>query len=135
MITTVIAIILGIVMTVIIKPGNIDRKEDAPDEDVAEDKPKDVQDGLLDIIRNLFPENIVQAMFQQASSYHTIDENGEKHMVVELGGSQNVLGLIMFFSVFGFFLGKQARKNKVAKTAVGVLEAFKVVDQLQCTGP
>jgi len=124
MITTVIAIILGIIMTVIIKPGNIDRKDDAPDEDVAEEKPKGVQDGLLDIIRNLFPENIVQAMFQQASSYHTINENGEKSMVIEYGGSQNVLGLIMFFSVFGFFLGKQAQKNVVAKNAIGVLEAF-----------
>lgn len=114
MTTTVLAIILGIVMTVLIKPGKAVSGGDGYQEDT-NTKPKGVQDGLLDIVRNMFPNNIVQSMFQQAFTYQEIntekifDETTNttfsvisKSVKVEYGGSQNVLGLIVFFSLIGF---------------------------------
>ncbi|XP_045145304.1 excitatory amino acid transporter 3 [Echinops telfairi] len=61
--TTLIAVILGIVLVVTIKPGvtqkvdEIDRVGSTPDVSTV--------DAMLDLIRNMFPENLVQACFQQ----------------------------------------------------------------------
>jgi len=126
--TTVIAIILGIVMSVLIKPG-----KGVPDEFKTDDafenanvKPKGVADGLLDIIRNCFPRNVVEATFNQASTYRL--ENPSTNVtsiVVEYGGSQNVLGLIVFCSTLGFFLGKLSFKgNKSARQVLSLISGL-----------
>lgn len=62
--TTLLAVILGIILVVIIKPGskaslNVEKK---PQKDVI------ALDSFLDLLRNLIPENIVAACFQQAKS-------------------------------------------------------------------
>ncbi|MBN3283698.1 EAA3 protein, partial [Polyodon spathula] len=67
--TTIIAVILGIVLVMTIKPGmsqsadDIDRTGSTPEVNTV--------DALLDLIRNMFPENLVQACFQQ---YKTMRE-------------------------------------------------------------
>lgn len=188
--TTILAIILGIIMSVAIKPGkNVNR---AGTQSSSKSLPtKSVADGLLDIIRNMFPNNIIQASFEQASSAISQDpaiskavldfnsssaltafaytnymnqnvtyvawndadyrqlltsvttktsigmawtlwtppldiKHGmevdikpdvpELQMVpsIKMGGSQNVLGLIVFCSAFGFYLGKLAKNNNSA---------------------
>ncbi|XP_033029678.1 excitatory amino acid transporter 3-like [Lacerta agilis] len=61
--TTALAVILGIVLVVAIKPGvsqnaaDIDRMGSTPVVSTV--------DAMLDLIRNMFPENLVQACFQQ----------------------------------------------------------------------
>uniref|UniRef100_A0A8C2BH24 Amino acid transporter n=1 Tax=Cyprinus carpio TaxID=7962 RepID=A0A8C2BH24_CYPCA len=61
--TTIIAVILGIVLVTTIKPGvsqsadNIERAGSTPNVSTV--------DTLLDLVRNMFPENLVQACFQQ----------------------------------------------------------------------
>ncbi|XP_062849241.1 excitatory amino acid transporter 3 [Trichomycterus rosablanca] len=61
--TTIIAVILGIILVTTIKPGvsqtaeNIDRSGSTPNVTTV--------DTLLDLVRNMFPENLVQACFQQ----------------------------------------------------------------------
>uniref|UniRef100_A0A8C1L0Y6 Amino acid transporter n=1 Tax=Cyprinus carpio TaxID=7962 RepID=A0A8C1L0Y6_CYPCA len=60
--TTFVAVVVGIVMVIIIHPGGAAQKEDA------EDSGKPIMssaDALLDLIRNMFPANLVQATFQQ----------------------------------------------------------------------
>uniref|UniRef100_A0A8B9GQV0 Amino acid transporter n=1 Tax=Astyanax mexicanus TaxID=7994 RepID=A0A8B9GQV0_ASTMX len=60
--TTFLAVVVGIVMVLIIHPGGMAQKEDN------EDSSKTVMssaDALLDLIRNMFPANLVQATFQQ----------------------------------------------------------------------
>uniref|UniRef100_A0A8C1LB97 Amino acid transporter n=1 Tax=Cyprinus carpio TaxID=7962 RepID=A0A8C1LB97_CYPCA len=60
--TTFVAVVVGIVMVVIIHPGGAAQKEDS------EDSGKPIMssaDALLDLIRNMFPANLVQATFQQ----------------------------------------------------------------------
>ncbi|XP_077598730.1 excitatory amino acid transporter 3 isoform X2 [Stigmatopora nigra] len=61
--TTIIAVILGIILVMTIKPGvsqtaqHIDRAGTTPNVTTV--------DTLLDLLRNMFPENLVQACFQQ----------------------------------------------------------------------
>jgi len=117
--TTIIAIIIGIIVSVAIKPGsNVDRDEVASGAAVTQRK--SVVDGLLDIVRNCFPDNIIEATFDQASTarYNTTPD-GDIKIRVSYGGSQNVLGLIVFCSMFGYYLGKIASEgNKSAKLAL-----------------
>ncbi|KAM5261373.1 excitatory amino acid transporter 3 [Hipposideros larvatus] len=61
--TTVIAVILGIVLVVSIQPG-VTQKVDEIDRTGSSPKVSTV-DAMLDLIRNMFPENLVQACFQQ----------------------------------------------------------------------
>nr|XP_057928930.1 solute carrier family 1 member 7b isoform X1 [Doryrhamphus excisus] len=69
--TTFVAVIVGIIMVSIIHPGGAAQKEDS------EDSGKPIMssaDALLDLIRNMFPANLVQATFQQyrTSSQYTV---------------------------------------------------------------
>ncbi|XP_012672950.1 solute carrier family 1 member 7a [Clupea harengus] len=60
--TTFVAVVVGIVMVSIIHPGGAAQKEGS------EDSGKPIvssADALLDLIRNMFPANLVQATFQQ----------------------------------------------------------------------
>ena len=67
-ITTIFAVIIGIIMSVAIKPGvgGGDDATDAPP--VGQLAPVD---SLLDLIRNLVPANIVYATFAQQSTWRT----------------------------------------------------------------
>eukprot|EP00061_Rhincodon_typus_P009533 g33112.t1 len=61
--TTIIAAILGVILVLAIHPGNPALRkqlgEGKKNEEVSS------LDAFLDLIRNLFPENLVQACFQQ----------------------------------------------------------------------
>ncbi|XP_045908890.1 solute carrier family 1 member 7a isoform X2 [Micropterus dolomieu] len=60
--TTFVAVVVGIVMVYIIHPGGAAQKEDSEESK----KPMTSSaDALLDLIRNMFPANLVQATFQQ----------------------------------------------------------------------
>lgn len=63
--TTVVAAILGVILVLSIHPGNPKMKKSSSmatrNEDVSS------LDAFLDLIRNLFPENLVQACFQQVT--------------------------------------------------------------------
>uniref|UniRef100_A0A8C5LS90 Amino acid transporter n=1 Tax=Leptobrachium leishanense TaxID=445787 RepID=A0A8C5LS90_9ANUR len=102
--TTVIAVILGIVLVVSIRPGvsqsadEIDRTGSSPEVDTV--------DALLDLLRNMFPENIVQACFQQ-------NKTKEYKIVGLYSDGVNVLGLIVFCLVFGIVIGKMGEKGQV----------------------
>lgn len=119
--TTFIAIIIGIVFSYIFRPG---------EQRVTPNDPKDPQtvaDGLLDILRNMFPPNIISAMFQQAKS----GRNDKGGVSVSWQGSnpgkpsQNVLGLITWCGTFGFYLGKLAKKgNEHAQQALSLINGM-----------
>ncbi|KFP61813.1 Excitatory amino acid transporter 3, partial [Cariama cristata] len=134
--TTVIAVILGIVLVVTIKPGvpqtasEIDRVGSTPEVSTV--------DAMLDLIRNMFPENLVQACFQQYKTKREkveattgLDKNGstlteepvttattaeasEEYKIVGMySDGINVLGLIVFCLVFGVVIGKMGEKGQV----------------------
>lgn len=63
--TTIIAAVLGVILVLLIHPGHPKIKshlgEGKKNDDVS------TLDAFFDLIRNLFPENLVQACFQQVS--------------------------------------------------------------------
>ncbi|XP_074850955.1 excitatory amino acid transporter 3 isoform X2 [Carettochelys insculpta] len=133
--TTVFAVILGIVLVVSIKPGvsqkadEIDRTGSTPDVTTV--------DAMLDLIRNMFPENLVQACFQQYKTKRqevTLTSELEKNstMVTDVmttaalknvtkdykivgtySDGINVLGLIVFCLVFGIVIGEMGEKGQI----------------------
>ncbi|CAL8278532.1 unnamed protein product [Lota lota] len=78
--TTFVAVVVGIVMVSIIHPGGAAQKEDS------EESSKPIMssaDALLDLIRNMFPANLVQATFQQYRT-QSIPVPGPKPTVAQL---------------------------------------------------
>ncbi|KAG8296209.1 Excitatory amino acid transporter 2 [Homalodisca vitripennis] len=125
--TTILAAIVGIIMVLLIHPGNPLIKthvESKPDETKVS-----TLDAILDIIRNMFPDNLVQACFQQVSttykkvkplvitsSNHTddkpVDEYILKPQLVYKDGT-NVMGMIVFCLAFGLLAGQMGERGKL----------------------
>lgn len=127
--TTILAVILGIVLVVAIRPGDTEEEKTG----TKEVQPVRTLDAFLDLIRSCFPSNIVAATFQQKKTkYAKADpvyemknnsfKNGSYEMqsvmvkkgsntvpdglMVDPKGSLNVLGLVVFSIVFGIILGR-----------------------------
>ncbi|TRY97161.1 hypothetical protein DNTS_009644 [Danionella cerebrum] len=137
--TTIIAVILGIVLVMTIKPGvsqssdHINREGSTPNVTTV--------DTLLDLIRNMFPENLVQACFQQYKTQRkeiaptkintgqvntttfpplttiisTVAQNLTKdyQVVGSYSNGINVLGLIVFCVTFGLVIGKMGERGQI----------------------
>ncbi|XP_055770357.1 excitatory amino acid transporter 2-like [Salvelinus fontinalis] len=130
--TTVIAAALGVILVLLIHPGNPKLKSNlGPGK-----KNDDVSslDAFFDLIRNLFPENLVQACFQQIQTVTTkvpVPTNrtrGPPQFTIKRGlqykSGMNVLGLIGFFVAFGIIMGKMGDKAKL------MLEFFNVLNEI-----
>lgn len=63
--TTLLAIILGIIMTMSIRPGQRYVRDSAIEDDTTSTARTNALENLLDLIRNMFPENPVQATMEQ----------------------------------------------------------------------
>ncbi|XP_036917656.1 excitatory amino acid transporter 3 [Sturnira hondurensis] len=159
--TTVIAVILGIVLVVTIKPGvsqnveEIDRTGSRPDVSTV--------DAMLDLIRNMFPENLVQACFQQYKTTRkevespsepgvnttqasvtavmttAVSKNKTKEyqIVGMYSDGINVLGLIIFCLVFGLVIGKMGEKGQILVDFFSALSdaTMKIVQIIMCYMP
>lgn len=68
MVTTIVAAIIGICCVLAIHPGN-PAKKGIPDNEIESTKITTI-DALLDLLRNMFPENLVQACFQQVKTIY-----------------------------------------------------------------
>ncbi|KQK76031.1 excitatory amino acid transporter 2 [Amazona aestiva] len=139
--TTIIAAVLGVILVLAIHPGNPKLRKQ-----LGQGKKNDEVsslDAFLDLIRNLFPENLVQACFQQIqtvtkkvlvpppieetpnvtdSAFALMNETvreapPEAQLVIKKGlefkDGMNVLGLIGFFIAFGIAMGKMGEQAKM----------------------
>ncbi|KAL3094992.1 hypothetical protein niasHS_006343 [Heterodera schachtii] len=111
--TTAIAVITGIILVLSIHPGNPENHRAIVS--TREVKRVNTVDTFLDLIRNMFPENIVQATMQQMETTYVYDANKTdvplKYKTVYKDGL-NILGIIVFCISFGIVisqLGAQAR--------------------------
>ncbi|XP_078379054.1 excitatory amino acid transporter 1-like [Oculina patagonica] len=134
--TMLIAVLLGIVLVVAIRPGERSRPDNAEERPKA--RPYRGLDSLLDLLRSCFPVNIVEASFiQKRTKYKTVlavtreynkTINGtDNYTMVEevlVPGSDmvpagleiaarnmNVLGLVVFSIVFGIVLGRVGERG------------------------
>ncbi|GJQ78453.1 hypothetical protein Trydic_g11572 [Trypoxylus dichotomus] len=120
--TTVMAVILGIILVVTIRPGEYVKNKEF-DTKLPQVKNVLTQDTLLDLIRNLFPPNLVQATMQQHSTYLK-PENVSTHPyfnesdlttytpVENYENNTNVLGLVFFSIILGIAIGIMREKAK-----------------------
>uniref|UniRef100_A0A3Q3WGE1 Amino acid transporter n=1 Tax=Mola mola TaxID=94237 RepID=A0A3Q3WGE1_MOLML len=122
--TTVIAAILGVILVLGIHPGNPKLRGGGTSNASATPRTQEVSslDAFLDLIRNLFPENLVQACFQQVQTVlKGVPEpapNQTQPILVtrkklEYKWGMNVLGLIGFFITFGICMGRMGERGKV----------------------
>ncbi|XP_034531889.1 excitatory amino acid transporter 3 [Notolabrus celidotus] len=161
--TTIIAVILGIILVMTIKPGvsqtaeHIDRAGTTPNVTTV--------DTLLDLVRNMFPENLVQACFQQyktkrkeleppkvpsnnttnstipplTTTIASVVENITKEykIVGSYSDGINVLGLIVFCVAFGLVIGKMGEKGRILLEFFDALNeaTMKLVQIIMCYMP
>ncbi|XP_056612484.1 neutral amino acid transporter B(0) [Triplophysa dalaica] len=123
--TTLIASAIGVIMAFIIQPGassdgkSISRLKEQDDSNVPE--PKEVIDSFLDLIRNIFPSNLVAAAFQSYATGYKFKKNDtnstnlslEKVPVGSDVDGMNILGLIVFAMVFGVALRKLGEEGEI----------------------
>ncbi|XP_062995835.1 neutral amino acid transporter B(0) [Elgaria multicarinata webbii] len=123
LLTTLLASSIGVTLAFIIKPGEGALAPKLFGEDVPE--AKNVVDSFLDLLRNIFPSNLVSAAFRSyATSYkwEIIKKNAtenitgvknvtetEMQLKIPVGAEvegMNILGLVVFAIVFGIALRK-----------------------------
>ncbi|XP_056014300.1 excitatory amino acid transporter-like isoform X2 [Ostrea edulis] len=119
-ITNTIGAVIAIVVFLVIRPGQDIQVSDTEYSDLVQ---TDIQtsDMFADMIRNLFPDNIVTACFQKTQTKYTrttqvIMVNGTNssipviHKYVSSTGGLNILGLIIVCTLFGITAGKLGRR-------------------------
>ncbi|XP_034835342.1 excitatory amino acid transporter 3 [Maniola hyperantus] len=122
MTTTICAVMLGIALVTTIKPGNLSSDSFATNTTKMKiSKDTLTSDTILDLIRNVFPENIVQATIASYRTRLAYDPEDNKTVKGHLetykieGGYQsgsNVLGLVAFSVVLGITLGKMGEQSR-----------------------
>lgn len=123
LVTTLFASTIGVIMAFIIQPGANDGKKLSLNtlDDSGVPKAKEVIDSFLDLIRNIFPSNLVSAAFQSYATGYKIVKNDtnstifslEKVPVGENVDGMNILGLIVFAMVFGVALRKLGEEGEI----------------------
>lgn len=118
--TTLLAVFEGIVLVLLIKPGsrvsNVMNEAKGP----VMSRPVTTADTLLDLVRNLFPPNLVQSAIAQ---YRTViippkvinETNSDIKLwdfTGEYTGSSNVLGLVVFSVVQGIAIAQMGKVGK-----------------------
>ncbi|GFQ64780.1 hypothetical protein TNCT_85161 [Trichonephila clavata] len=121
MATTVMAIILGIILVISIQPGVGKTVDEAIEK--KETKHMLTEDTLMDLVRNMFPPNIIGAALQQYSTvlkkpkdYNKTDNETdlrEWDISGRMEGNTNILGLVVFSVVLGIILGDMKAKGNL----------------------
>ncbi|XP_017765706.1 PREDICTED: excitatory amino acid transporter 2-like isoform X1 [Eufriesea mexicana] len=121
-VTTILAAIVGIVMVLMIHPGDSSLKTTIFVSKIDYVKVSTI-DAVLDIIRNMVPENLVQACFQQAQTTYVskdvvaIGSTNKNNSVlvaeVVYKDGTNVMGIIVFCITFGLLAGQIGPRGKL----------------------
>uniref|UniRef100_A0A3Q2QWU4 Amino acid transporter n=1 Tax=Fundulus heteroclitus TaxID=8078 RepID=A0A3Q2QWU4_FUNHE len=129
--TTVIAVFIGIVMVLIIHPGKGSKDEFTKQQQIEQIS---AADAFLDLIRNMFPPNLVEACTKQFKTHYakrvihvtvtvndtTFLQNGSQQIeeMIPVPGSVNginALGLVVFSLCFGLIIGNMREKGQPLK--------------------
>lgn len=127
--STAVATSTGVLFALIMRPGR-QKLTGAAKPDRINREPISTTDAIMDIIRNAFPDNIVQACSQQiATSYKRRMKNvlvanntlGEpiyeqiEEVITELKyvSGTNVMGLVVFCTIFGIFISMYKHQSQV----------------------
>ncbi|XP_072031936.1 excitatory amino acid transporter 1-like [Amphiura filiformis] len=131
--TTFIAVILGMIVVAIIKPGK-HGKPTTP-ENVKKMEEVDTVYAFMDLLRNLIPPNIVQACFQTYKTSANVVEVTKMNLTAESGvemndstkelefagkfeDKTNILGLVVFSILFGTIIGRMEKQGEPVRMFV-----------------
>ncbi|KAI3414022.1 glutamate synthase [NADH] [Globodera pallida] len=121
--TTAIAVITGIILVLCLHPGNPENHRAIVS--TRELKRVSTVDTFLDLIRNMFPENIVQATMQQMETTYVFDVNNTdvplKYKPVYKDG-MNILGVIVFCISFGIVISQLGERARIMVDFFAVLD-------------
>lgn len=131
--TTILAIILGIILVVTVKPGESQNVNKMPDSS-QQQKPTLPEDTLMDLVRNMFPENMVEAAIFQRSlelvppkqppllqnatnstgnvTTGSADDMRLWDYTIQIKHNTNILGVVVFSIVLGVTLTLMKRRGK-----------------------
>uniref|UniRef100_A0A0M3HUC3 Amino acid transporter n=1 Tax=Ascaris lumbricoides TaxID=6252 RepID=A0A0M3HUC3_ASCLU len=140
-VTTIIAVVTGIFLVLTIHPGDPTIKQDLGEG--TEGKTVSTLDTFLDLIRNMFPENVVQATFQQVQTKYVavkpkiLKKNTSEILLALANGSMsvmrpsveytpgmNVLGIIVFCIAFGIVVSQLGEQGRL------MVDFFVIMDQV-----
>ncbi|XP_056459599.1 excitatory amino acid transporter 4 isoform X3 [Gadus chalcogrammus] len=134
MVTTLIAVFIGIVMVMIIRPGKGSR--DSLMAAGGNIEPVQAADAFLDLIRNMFPPNLVEACFKQYKTVYkktvsirnvtvalnltdslNVSESTVVEMVPVSGSSNgvNALGMVVFSICLGLVMGSMKQQGQALR--------------------
>ncbi|XP_067208068.1 excitatory amino acid transporter 3 isoform X2 [Linepithema humile] len=115
--TTTIGITLCVILVETIRPGDLLRNEDVSPP--SSTRMFMTMDTILDLFRNLLPENIVQACFYQYQTALQMPSNGsavpieEWKITSEYVTGTNVLGLVFYSLLIGVAIGNIGANGKL----------------------
>ncbi|MBN3301123.1 EAA1 protein, partial [Amia calva] len=134
MTTTIIAVFIGIIMVLIIHPGKGSKDEFTRQSKIEQVSPADA---FLDLIRNMFPPNLVQACTQQFKTQYgkriihvkmtvndtlfnltNTSQEIQREEVIPVSGSVNgvnALGLVVFSMCFGLIIGSMKEQGRALR--------------------
>jgi len=120
MTTTVLAVVLGIVLASLIKPGQKDAVSDNQNL-LKKDRNVSGVDTCLDLLRNIFPDNIFVALFaghQTEVTLKVVEVNStinqtEMMRSLKQSSTTNTLGLIAFSLVFGGTISSLGQEGQI----------------------
>ncbi|XP_021703849.1 excitatory amino acid transporter isoform X1 [Aedes aegypti] len=144
--TSLLNAILGTTLVLLIHPGDPRMHEAMVEYSVSGGKTVSLMDSILDLGRNIFPDNIFQAALQQAhtvyvprsnaingsvlpvvnakpTAHNTFswDDEDELIRIVEYRPGTNTLGIVFFCLVFGTLLGTIGSKGYVVIQFFGAI--------------
>lgn len=134
MTTTFIAVFIGIIIVLIIHPGKGSKDEFTKQQKIEQVSPADA---FLDLIRNMFPPNLVQACTQQFKTQYgkrivyvkvivndsifnltNVTQEIAQEEVIPLSGTingVNALGLVVFSLCFGLIIGNMKEQGQALR--------------------
>ncbi|XP_059203599.1 excitatory amino acid transporter 3-like [Centropristis striata] len=124
--TTLLSVTTGLILVKLIQPGEAYavKSHDAEDEESFS-----TVDALMDLVRNMIPQNLIQACLQQYKTERLTFEDLEMNETsVRLVGryveGANVLGLIVWSFIFGLIFNRMGEEAKV------IVEALTAINDL-----
>ncbi|KAE9420191.1 hypothetical protein Angca_005614, partial [Angiostrongylus cantonensis] len=141
--TTVLATLLGIFLVMTIHPGDPSIKAGSL-LDVPVDTEVSPLDTFLDLVRNMFPENIIQATFERVHTTYVvqkprISKNTSDDVVImkkaiSTTHGMNILGIIVFCTGFGIVISQLGERARIVVDFFVILDAviMRWVETLMC---
>ncbi|XP_040910736.1 excitatory amino acid transporter 1-like isoform X2 [Toxotes jaculatrix] len=115
--TTVLAVLSGVLVVVLIRPGKSTKHTSVPPGGKAE--AVQTVDAFLDLIRNMVPSNLVEACFRNYKTVYSkslgvvnLTQTNDTVPVPGTTDGVNILGIFVFCMTFGLILGRMEDEGK-----------------------